>query len=544
MKIPNNISENLRFLVSELNLQLSHLQTYLETAALHVAKHILDRSGYTYNLRIRIQNACIETLQNKKQAFFLTHKLKALETIALDLEHLSELCRYCVSDVQSTKYRPKQYKCYSKMLTLIIENISKIEISIKENNTSLALEIGNTHKKFRKKNKKLQKTFIRTFQKKHSAKDLLLWISVLNNLNAMGKTLKHISEAVISANLGQNINTERYYTMKTSLEQWSGMSVDKIKVEQVAQTRSGSNISGVSTLMNQSGYDAIFKEGKPKKLQEEKQSVESWHQIYPGLAPKIIDYHHKGKSASILIEHLSGQTYEKILLHGSDKHLNQTCNSLYKLLKKVWNTTYDKQGIFAAHIAQLEKRSQQVFSVHPEFIQQKSTICNYPVASFQTLLLQAKQFEEQYAQPSFSVYIHGDFNLDNIIYDPVQKKINFIDLHRSQYMDYIQDVAVFMVSHYRLNIIDTKQRQRIIQRALAFFYFVEQYSLSHKDDTFHIRLALALARSFFTSTRFILDKSLAKAMFIRCRYLLESLLHTPVAQLAVYTVPIEHLFSD
>ena len=36
-----------------------------------------------------------------------------------------------------------------------------------------------------------------------------------------------------------------------------------------------------------------------------------------------------------------------------------------------------------------------------------------------------------------------------------------------------------------------------------------------------LRLALGLARSFASSTRFILDQTLAAAMFLRARYLLE-----------------------
>jgi hypothetical protein len=41
------------------------------------------------------------------------------------------------------------------------------------------------------------------------------------------------------------------------------------------------------------------------------------------------------------------------------------------------------------------------------------------------------------------------------------------------------------------------------------------------DHLFQPRMALALARSFFTSTRFELNVSFAKEMFLRARYLLE-----------------------
>ena len=48
-----------------------------------------------------------------------------------------------------------------------------------------------------------------------------------------------------------------------------------------------------------------------------------------------------------------------------------------------------------------------------------------------------------------------------MIYDPLDKKVRFIDLHRSRYQDYVQDVSVFMVSNYRLQVLDAGTRARI-----------------------------------------------------------------------------------
>ena len=165
------------------------------------------------------------------------------------------------------------------------------------------------------------------------------------------------------------------------------------------------------------------------------------------------------------------------------------------------------------------------------------------MVNFNTLLKQAADFEEKYASAPFSVYIHGDLNVDNIIYDAEEEKINFIDLHRSQYMDYIQDISVFMVSNYRLQVLDRPLRRRILETALTFYHLTRKYAKKMNDDTFDIRLALGLARSFVTSTRFILDKTLAESMYIRSRYLIESILKTPSNQLSKYKLPIKDIFT-
>ena len=552
MTIYNEVNENLQFLISEVSLQITNLQLYLKTPSNAVAKHILDRSGYFYNLRVRIQNTCNRIIANNKEPEYVNRKLKALDAIAASLTEIADLCGNCVTNIESGNKKKYIYsKKYDDMLSDVKNQISKIELSIYDDNTKLALKIGQVNNKFRKINQKQQKHYLNKPSRKKSIKKLMTFVNVMNTLTQMGKVLLNISETIISSNLGKPVSTQRYNSLNNSIKKWWGLPMDRVTVETIAETRSGSGISGISTDRRTGKkknkkpdiYDAIFKEGEKKKLKEEKDKVESWHEIYPGLAPKIIDYQKQGSSASILIEHLSGYTYEKILLTESNALLNETRHQLFNTLKKIWKETYTPKRISAGYINQLSKRLDAVYSIHPEFIQLDSYICNYYMVNFNTLLKQAADFEEKYASAPFSVYIHGDLNVDNIIYDAEEEKINFIDLHRSQYMDYIQDISVFMVSNYRLQVLDRPLRRRILETALTFYHLTRKYAKKMNDDTFDIRLALGLARSFVTSTRFILDKTLAESMYIRSRYLIESILKTPSNQLSKYKLPIKDIFT-
>jgi aminoglycoside phosphotransferase len=530
MEISDNISKNLRFLISEVSLQINNLQIYLKTPSLQVAGHILERSGYSYNLKKRIQEECSSIRINNKRAKFFDERLKAFEVVAGDLEQIAILCRNCVEFVEQDRLEGSTksclfYKKYRAMLVHVTKQLSKIELSIYNNDTKLALKIGISKKRFKKINKKLQKKFTHNLKHRKCLKSFMSSLSLLNSLTQMGSVLLSISETILSANLGQTISTERYYSLKNSVEQWWNVALKDVEVKTIAETRSGSGISGINTNKSKSDqgntYDAIFKDGKKQKLKEEKQSVESWHEIFPGLAPKIIDYKKQGDSAAILIEHLPGLTYEQILLHESKSLLAKTQKALRITLKKIWTQTYSPKKVSAGYIEQLQKRLNNVYSVHPEFQQLESSICGCRVPALSILLKIAQELEKKSLSAPFSVYIHGDFNVDNIIYDPQEKKINFIDLHRSRYMDYVQDISVFMVSHYRLQSLAPELRKRILQTSSDFYLFSQSYAKKMKDDTFNLRLALALARSFLTSTRFILDKTLAKNMFIRARYLIE-----------------------
>ncbi|MGB5339492.1 MAG: hypothetical protein WBO06_10400, partial [Gammaproteobacteria bacterium] len=69
-----------------------------------------------------------------------------------------------------------------------------------------------------------------------------------------------------------------------------------------------------------------------------------------------------------------------------------------------------------------------------------------------------------------------------------------------------------------------------------------EFARKSGDRTFELRLALGLARSFATSTRFILDNTLAHAMFMRSRYLIEQVLATKPADAKSFRVPVREIF--
>jgi len=544
MRISKHTRNNLRFLIAEVGSQVSNLQAYLGTPSVNVARRILDRSGYAYNLMLRIHDSCHNQAIRAGESATESASLRAFESIATDLDRITELCRECIQQLNYLQNR----RCHGagackRMLGRIIRGLDRIEPAIRRNDTRLALRIGRIKPRLDKASKKLVKKYTAGLKRKKHTEDLVAGLFLVHGIEQMGDAMLNVSEAIISANLGQPINIERYHSLRASMEQLdTANDAADLVAEPLAETRSGSGISGISTTgQKDSGYVAIYKDGKKRKLREERRGLASWKEIYPGLAPRILSYHKRGQSASLLIEHLAGLTFEQILLHEPVRLLRQTRKQLNRTLTKVWRETRTGKPVSAAYMRQLSKRLEEVYAIHPEFRQDDCRICGKAVPSFGTLLKRAHRLEAGIRAP-FSVYIHGDFNVDNIIYDPLEKKINFIDLHRSRYMDYVQDVSVFMVSNYRLQIFDAPLRRRIMVVTQDFYRFAATFASKSGDRTFELRLALGLARSFATSTRFILDKSLARAMFLRARYLLEQVLAADLKDAASFRVPVEEVF--
>ena len=546
MRLPKSIKDNLYFMLAETGSQVGKLQVLLETASGTVAHRILDRRGYTYNLKMRIHDGCLETLRRAKKGDVDVYSLRAAEAIASNLERLTDICHDCVrlmgnlTRKDALKNRKGKKQPGAAMLGEILLGIDMIERAIEEDDTRLALKIGNIERKLERTYGRLFQHQVKVVGKAQRAEDVITSLFIAHRIETMGDMMLDISESIISAKMGKPMQIDRFRSLEAAL---SDLGLIGAEVETIAHTKSGSEISGISAANGDTnGYAAIFKDGEKGKLNEEKESVESWHEIFPGLAPQILSYKKKGKNASMLIEHLPGLTFEQVLLQDSDEALERTLKHLSKTLKAVWSETKRKKVVAANHTSQLRKRLDAVLGIHPEFKLGAVEVEGARVKSLDQLLDDAEKLESTITAP-FSVYIHGDFNLDNIIYDDDSKKIYFIDLHRSCYMDYVQDVAVFMVSNYRLQALDKPTRRRIKIIATQFHDFAAEFAKKNGDTTFEARLALGLARSFISSTRFILDQALAKNMFLRGVYILERLQTVNAKNAKSFRLPIEELFA-
>ena len=540
MRLPKNVKDNLYFLIAETSSQVANLTVLLETSSSSVGQRILDRHGYTYNLKMRIHDACTDLLRSGKKRETDIFSLRAAEKIASDLESLTNICHDCVHLANKlTRKNLLGNPPVVAMLEQVQEGLSVIEASIEEDNTKLAVKIGNIERDLDRSYNSLFEEKLKRLKKLKRPENVVTSLIIAQRIEDMGDALRDIAETIMSARLGQPMHLDRFQSLKTAL---TDLGLIDAGIEPLAETKSGSGISAISTGKKGSGYAAVFKDGNKDKLKEERESVESWHEIFPGLAPQILSYSKKGKNASLLIEHLPGQTFEQILLQADRETLLTTLKFLTRTLKAVWTETRKKKVAKANHVEQLIKRFDAVIEVHPEFDSSAMKICGQAVDSVKTLMARAEKLEQCYPPP-FSVYIHGDFNLDNIIFDIDSKKIRFIDLHRSCYLDYVQDVAVFMVSNYRLQVLDKPTRRKIQLVTNSIYDFASAFAKKHNDSSFDIRLGLGLARSFITSTRFILDKTLANKMFLRGVYLLESLTSADDSELKKFRLPVKDLFT-
>ena len=131
------------------------------------------------------------------------------------------------------------------------------------------------------------------------AENLLSTAFTAYTIERMGDSLLTISESIISSNLGMVMDSTRFQAMQDLSKISESASPEEMQIRNVAETRSGAAVSSIQLPDGGNGsYPAIFKQGYTKKLKRERKGVESWHDVFPGLAPQIHSWKKKGKSAS------------------------------------------------------------------------------------------------------------------------------------------------------------------------------------------------------------------------------------------------------
>ncbi|MBW4982784.1 aminoglycoside phosphotransferase family protein [Mameliella sp. CS4] len=543
MSRPDPIAENMSFLLAELDGQLTRLIAYFDNPRTEIALQLVQRAGYSHNLSVRVRKACLAGMMRGKTSGATQLRLQGIDTIARNLDLISRLGRRAVEQAERVdRQKLLRAETYGPPLKRVRKTVARINEALEARDSKLAVQIGQARTEMGAFHDQLFRTYTRDMQGAKHTEDLAYGLLCLNEVTRMGEALQTISEAILSINIGQSVQFERYFTLRSVL---AGVARDEeISLQPLAETRSGSAISSVN-LRGAKGETvaAVFKDGDRRKVKEERVGVKSWNSVYPGLAPEILSYEKSGKSAALLIEHLEGETFEDIVLGATDEALAEAQKALHKTVRDIWRQTLTDEPAEMRAMEQLAKRMPDVHRLHSRFVRGRQEVNGVTVAGFDDLVAAAAEREARIPAP-FSVYIHGDFNLDNVIYDAVGRKIRFIDLHRSRYMDYVQDVSVFMVSNYRLQVLDAGTRARISAVATEMHAMAAKFARRQKDPTFEYRLALGLARSFASSTRFVVDEKHARRMLLRARYILETALAVPEGKEARFKLPIKEVFSD
>ncbi len=520
----NDIEENFKFVVLEVKKQVEDTLKAIEAPSISITDRIRERDDYIDNLKSVIENKSFSRIFNasisdQKEIDFL----RALLTITSNLEKIGDYSVNIGGQLRYLKIRDfiKEYD-YRSFYDELFAALNLIVKAFYKQDVKLALRVCRAELSIDVIYKRNLNKILGEMNTQSNSEDLITTLFIFQYLERMGDALLNIGEAIIFSVMGEKIKIREYKALENSLANTSlaGEPMNELNYNGIWGTRSGCKIGSINNNgSKQSKLHVFFKHGKLKKLKEEKVNIELWEKRFPGLAPKVFAFQKDRNSAALLLEYLKGHNLQEIILNAEKKLFKKAFSSFLATTSHVWSETISQKKTNSKFILQIASRIDDVYRLHPQLKNQANRIGGLQIPSLEELLKKAVTIETEIDAP-FSIFIHGDFNTNNIIYNPTDDKTHYIDLHRSRHGDFAQDVSVFMVSNFRLPVFGPEARDRLNSVMRDFFHFSIAFAKENNDPTFQARLALGLVRSFITSIRYEYRSEFAKIMFLRGVYIL------------------------
>jgi phosphate uptake regulator len=521
----HDIESNFTFLLVEVERQIREAQAILEVHDEKAITKVEARDDYIDNLKSVIENASFAALyqEHRPGAPQMAH-IRALHIMGNNLERVGD---HAVNVVRQTRHYDDptcitRYD-YKPFFEEIYAALAWTPAAAMQRNMTAALKICRTELHL---DRLYKNEFDRIRDELRSGVrtgDLLTTLFIFRYLERMGDALLNIGEAAIFGITGDKFKIRQFTALNDILASTGHENpLSDLDFESIWGTRSGCRIGLVHDHHpegQQPGHDVIFKSGDSAKLRRERANIERWEELLPGLPPRVEAFREDGKSSSMLVTMLPGQTIQDIALAGDAPLLGAAMAAFRRTALSLWEQTLGASPCPVGAMAQLRARLPEVLSVHPRFNLPRKAIGARILPSLEDLVTQAEAVEAPLTAP-FSIFSHGDYNANNILYDATEDRIHYIDLHRSAEADLVQDVSVFMISNYRLPVFDLPRRRLLGAVILEAYGFARDFASARGDASFDLRLALGLARSLITSTRFELSQRFSRLMFQRGLYLL------------------------
>jgi phosphate uptake regulator len=543
------LDENFKFIVLEVENQARATKRFLESPSRKLYSKITSRDDYIDNLKTIIENKCYSRIHSDKSLDKnQLNKIRAIQVMSVNLEKIAD---YFVNIVKQMRYLDDQsfitrYDC-CETWEIILDRLAIIRCAFHEEDMSRALLICKAEPSLDVVYKLLFDRVMNEMGMGRDAQSLITVLFIFRYFERVGDALLNIGEAIIFSLLGERIKIEQFDALQQTLTKSGfGDSFADIDFRAIWGTRSGCRIgkveqreSSLSTEEKRQG--SIYKEGSLDKIRKERESIKRWKQLFPNLVADIYGFHEDADKGSMLVEFLTGCTLDEVVLSGDDEFMRNALFVFESTVLETWTSTMERLPVKTNYIRQIQSRLEDVLQTHPEFWRTPKTLGGAEVRSTEALLSRCAAMEQELEAP-FSVFIHGDFNINNVVYNHEAQQVHYIDLYRSRDFDYVQDASVFLVSNFRMPLFDTDHRGRINQVIRQFYGFAKGFAGQHDDATFEARMAFALARSFYTSTRFEMNFKFAKEMYNRSMFLLEKINHYKGGKWEDFSLPEDILY--
>jgi hypothetical protein len=519
------IKDGIKLLTREVLQVAMEAQDILRLKDPYKSRNLYNRVAYVTTQVALVQKETLEMVLTKTSGPKDSLFLQAISSIASRLDRIADLllnldgqAGYLVDAEFLKNYNLEEF------FREIFRGLGLIHPAIERREVGLAVKLGQIEERLDALYADRFQRLIGEFGGNINPENLVTTLMIIHYLERTGDMLLEIGEKIIYFIMGENIKLEQFKALGAGLKA-TGQSLKpgRLDFRSIWGGRSGCRIGVVGS--QEGEKPVLFKHGPAFKLNMERENLELWATLRPGLTPEVKAFvpAREGHEAALILEFLPSRTLQAFFLDNSQPEALRGLRLALETITGLWRSTRQEKPVRASFTRQAENRLSEATTLYPQLMSQFGSIGSLSIPPLEKLLEKAKALEADLCAP-FTVRIHGDFNLSNLLYNPANSKLHFIDLYRSRESDYVQDVSVVLVSIVRLPVYGTSQRRSLTEAALEAFRLADGFAKEMGDPTYEARLAFGLARSLVTSTRFIMKEKLAALFVSRARYLWDKLL--------------------
>ena len=520
----DDLGDDLALMARVVQSQLSAATTAFFQRDLGLAAKVIEKDDHVDNLLGLIEEKCFRRIAGEGDAETArARQWRGVFRVALNLEKLGD---YAVNIAEQATHvarfpqRPPPFDLASPTrvalaaLDEVITSFTDVSVDKAKHACRCETELDRQYREA------LLATFERLRRPHEEPAFVITHLFVAKFLERVGDSILNIGETTLFILTGERLKLHQYLHLE---EMVTGLvpaaTKSEVDLRQIWGGISGARVGRLSV----EGRPLLWKEGAERKIEEELQAIEAWNRVVPGLAPDVKARHHEGGRESFLGQFLDGALLRDVYLTRSWDDKLRATRRLLETLRDVWLATLGAGPPPPGSVRQIVERLPELYAVHPGLATLRRTPTRIFGIAHRSLgeLLDDLGAREPALAPKALVRIHGDFNTNNVIYDPHRDRVHFIDVHRSGQGDYAQDIGVLLVSNLRTPL-ESARLTRDMERLNALIRdFAAEFAALVGDPHFATRLTLAQARSFITSARLVPDAEFARRLYLRGLQLLE-----------------------
>lgn len=197
----------------------------------------------------------------------------------------------------------------------------------------------------------------------------------------------------------------------------------------------------------------VHKEYGYRRWQSQLKRLQRYNQMFPGLFPNVLDYGMKGDVAYYDMTHVKGMTAYEYLTEEKDR---SRIDWFWRKLQDAMSRMHDivlPSGVdavklyFREEVQQKIRDAQDNVRFHSALRSKRLVFAGEDVPSFLYVMDEFGTLLESCYNETQETYSHGNITLENVMYNPSDGKITFIDPYEENVIDsYLCDYSQILQS--------------------------------------------------------------------------------------------------